>query len=120
MAGGSQIIINKNGITLITPVKFEVKAGQHLFKGGAEVGVNIQGLPAFESYNEKFQMLLPSGEPMKKVDYKISTDGNEYISQADDKGRSKRIHSSKEENLKLDLNWISFEADSADNDGDAK
>ncbi|RJN70731.1 hypothetical protein D3X68_14565, partial [Acinetobacter baumannii] len=82
--------------------------------------VNIQGLPAYEAYNEKFQMLLPSGEPMKKVDYKISTDGNEYISQADDKGRSKRIHTSKEENLKLDLNWISFEADSADNNGDAK
>ena len=34
MAGGSQIIINKNGITLITPAKFEAKAGQHLFKGG--------------------------------------------------------------------------------------
>lgn len=30
MAGGSQIIINKNGITLITPSKFEAKAGQHL------------------------------------------------------------------------------------------
>ena len=34
MAGGSQIIINKNGITFITPAKFEAKAGQHLFKSG--------------------------------------------------------------------------------------
>ena len=33
MAGGSQIIINKNGITFITPGKLEAKAGQHLFKG---------------------------------------------------------------------------------------
>ncbi len=32
MAGGSQIIINKDGITLITPGKFEPKAGQHLLK----------------------------------------------------------------------------------------
>ena len=37
MAGGSQIIINKNGITFITPAKFEAKAGQHLFTG-ASVG----------------------------------------------------------------------------------
>lgn len=64
--------------------------------------------------------VITFGWTHEKVDYKISTDGNEYISQADDKGRSKRIHTSKEENLKLDLNWISFEADSADNNGDAK
>lgn len=37
MAGGSQIIINKDGITLITPGKFEPKAGQHLFKGGEKL-----------------------------------------------------------------------------------
>lgn len=41
MAGGSQIIINKNGITFITPAKFEAKAGQHLFKGGAKSNVNL-------------------------------------------------------------------------------
>ena len=35
MAGGSQIIINKNGITFITPAKFEAKAGQHLFTGAS-------------------------------------------------------------------------------------
>lgn len=34
MAGGSQIIIDKNGITLITPGKMESKAGQHQFKNG--------------------------------------------------------------------------------------
>ena len=34
MAGGSQIIINKDGITILTPRKFEAKAGQHIFKGG--------------------------------------------------------------------------------------
>lgn len=46
MAGGSQIIINKNGITVITPGKFEVKAGQHLFKGGAHVQ---SVMPSFSS-----------------------------------------------------------------------
>ena len=120
MAGGSQIIINKNGITFITPAKFEAKAGQHLFKSGAEVGINIQGLPAYEAYNEKFQMLLPSGEPMKKIDYKVFNGNAEYTSQTDTKGRSKRIHAAQEENLKLDLNWMSLEVDTTDDEGEAE
>ena len=37
MAGGSQIIINKDGIKIITPARFEAKAGQHLFKSGAKI-----------------------------------------------------------------------------------
>ena len=111
MAGGSQIIINANGITIITPAKFEAKAGQHLFKGGAEVGVNIKGLPAYELYNEKFQMLLPSGEPFKNADYKISNGSNELTAIADIKGRSKRINSLQEEGLKLDFNWMKLEVE---------
>lgn len=45
MAGGSQIIINKSGITVITPSKFEVKAGEHLFKPGAQVNMPQSALP---------------------------------------------------------------------------
>ncbi|MDR0234831.1 hypothetical protein [Acinetobacter sp.] len=120
MAGGSQIIINKNGITIITPAKFEAKAGQHTFKQGAEVGVNLQGLPAYEMYNEKFQMLLPSGEPIPKIDYKISNGNDEFISQTDQKGKSKRIHSPQEENLKFDVNWINLEVTSSENEGDSE
>ena len=116
MAGGSQIIINKNGITVITPGKFEAKAGQHLFKSGAEGGVNIKGLPAYESYNEKFQMLLPSGEPFKRADYKISNGSDELTAIADNKGRSKRINSLQEESLKLDLNWMKLDIEP--NEGD--
>ena len=116
MAGGSQIILNKNGITLITPAKFEAKAGQHIFKSGAEVGVNLKGLPAYEAYNEKFQMLLPSGEPLRNADYKISNGSDELTAIADNKGRSKRVNSLQEESLKLDLNWIKLEAEP--NDGD--
>lgn len=49
MAGGSQIIINKNGITVITPAKFEVKAGQHKFIGGEKVIPTIPILPFAQS-----------------------------------------------------------------------
>lgn len=48
MAGGSQIIINKNGITFITPSKFEVKAGQHLFKSGEKVNIKFPELNSIE------------------------------------------------------------------------
>lgn len=45
MAGGSQIIINKDGIKIITPAKFEAKAGQHLFKSGESVKMLQNVLP---------------------------------------------------------------------------
>lgn len=82
--------------------------------GGAEVGVNIQGLPAYEIYNEKFQILLPSGEPMKFIDYKVSTSDQEFIAQADNKGKSKRINTEGEEGLILDLNWMTLEIDESE------
>lgn len=109
MAGGSQIIINKNGVTIITPAEFEVKAGQHVFKSGAEVGVNIQGLPAHEVYNEKFKILTPSGEEMSNVEYKVSSNDQNFTSITDRKGFSKRVNTTSEQSLDVDLNWISLE-----------
>ncbi|MBO9529829.1 MAG: type VI secretion system tip protein VgrG, partial [Acinetobacter oleivorans] len=108
-AGGSQVKITGSGIFMTTSGKFEVKAGQHLFMGGAEVGMNLQGLPAYEAYNERFKMLLPSGEPLSFVDYKISSEGKEIFANADKKGQTKEIHSPKEQGLKLDLLWLDLE-----------
>jgi uncharacterized protein (DUF2345 family) len=45
MAGGSQIIISKEGIKIITPAKFEAKAGQHLFENGQKVSAQLPSLP---------------------------------------------------------------------------
>ena len=50
-AGGSQIKINSSGISPTTGGKFEVKAGQHLFMGGAQVTNNIPFLPAVSDGN---------------------------------------------------------------------
>lgn len=108
-AGGSQVKITGSGIFMTTSGKFEVKAGQHLFKGGAEVGMNLQGLPAYEAYNERFKMLLPSGGPLSFVDYKISSEGKEIFANSDKKGQTKEIHSPKEQGLKLDLLWLDLE-----------
>ncbi|WP_257227601.1 DUF2345 domain-containing protein, partial [Acinetobacter sp. YH16032] len=115
-AGGSQLKINASGVFPTTASKFEVKAGQHLFVGGADVGFNMQGLPAYEIYNEKFQILLPSGEPMKFIDYKVSTSDQEFIAQADNKGKSKRINTKGEEGLTLSLNWMTLEVVESEGD----
>jgi len=44
MAGGSQLIISKDGITFITPREFKVHAGQHRFKSGEKVSMPISPL----------------------------------------------------------------------------
>ncbi|MCZ1178703.1 hypothetical protein [Acinetobacter pittii] len=114
MAGGSQIIINKSGITVITPAKFEVKAGQHIFKGGAEVGVNLEGLPAYEKYDEKFNLFLPSGKPLTNVSYNIQSNNQSFMAETDVKGKTKRINTKEAEQLDVDLNWLNFEPDEND------
>ncbi|AYO55763.1 type VI secretion system Vgr family protein [Acinetobacter wuhouensis] len=45
IAGGSQIEISSGGVLPTTPAKFEVKAGQHKFVGGAKVDVKIEEMP---------------------------------------------------------------------------
>ncbi|EJB8411285.1 hypothetical protein MW335_001480 [Acinetobacter baumannii] len=114
MAGGSQIIINKSGITVITPAKFEVKAVQYIFKGSAEVGVNLQGLPAYEKYDEKFNLFLPSGKPLTNVEYNIQSNNQNFMANTDLKGKTKRINTKEAEQLDVDLNWLNFEPEEND------
>ncbi|MDC4332355.1 DUF2345 domain-containing protein [Acinetobacter baumannii] len=114
MVGGSQIIINKSGITVITPAKFKVKAVQHIFKGSAEVGVNLQGLPAYEKYDEKFNLFLPSGKPLTNVGYNIQSNNQNFMANTDLKGKTKRINTKEAEQLDVDLNWLNFEPEEND------
>ncbi|OUY05519.1 type VI secretion system protein, partial [Acinetobacter indicus] len=65
-AGGSQIKINGSGIFPTTGGKFEVKAGQHLFKSGENVHATIPLMPKlglhkiqFELRDTETQALLP-------------------------------------------------------------
>ena len=81
MAGGSQIIINKNGITFITPAKFEAKAGQHLFKGGAKVVTKLPFLPEGTAYNLKYLFTDDDVIPYKNTSYTaIYPNGSEKTS----------------------------------------
>ncbi|EFF82805.1 Rhs element Vgr protein [Acinetobacter haemolyticus ATCC 19194] len=110
-AESSQLKLNGSGIFPTTGGKFEVKAGQHLFKSGQALGVNMKGLPALEIFDEQFSLKLPSGEPFKEIDYKIISGDETFIAQTNKKGATKRIHSPQEKELKLDLNWINLQVD---------
>ncbi|NAR99652.1 type VI secretion system Vgr family protein [Acinetobacter haemolyticus] len=110
-AESSELKLNGSGIFPTTGGKFEAKAGQHLFKSGQALGVNMKGLPALEIFDEQFSLKLPSGEPFKEIDYKIMSGDETFIAQTNKKGATKRIHSPQEKELKLDLNWINLQVD---------
>ena len=115
MAGGSRIVISDEGITISTGGQILYKAQQHKFQSGAEVGVDLRGLPSYEPYNEKFKLLSPSGEVMSNLAYQISNVDQNFTATTDNKGLSKRVNTESEENLKVDLHWISLEKE---DDGD--
>ncbi|MFV5629612.1 DUF2345 domain-containing protein, partial [Acinetobacter oleivorans] len=72
-AGGSQIKINGSGIFPVTGGKFEVKAGQHLFMGGAKANYVLPPLPALESKTDDLllEYLHSDGTPVKGADYEV-------------------------------------------------
>lgn len=72
MAGGSQIIINKDGITIITPRKFEAKAGQHIFKGGEQISPKLPVLPdADNPYILQYLVKNKDNQPLANRPYLV-------------------------------------------------
>ena len=84
-AGGSQIKLNGSGIFPTTGGKFEVKAGQHLFMGGAKVPMDIPLMP-----NEiRKQLLLQyhDQEPVQGANFTIRyNNGQQYSGIVNNKG----------------------------------
>ena len=108
MAGGSQIIINKNGITVITPGKFEAKAGQHLFNSGQQVKADIPLLPLTnisESFSHRLDLSnLYDSQSFSKVKYFAFKEGDNtsYISgNLDSWGRTQRVISKNPDEYKI-------------------
>ncbi|MBO3639865.1 hypothetical protein J5N14_07710 [Acinetobacter soli] len=48
---------------------------------------------------------------MSDVEYRVSSQEQSFVSTTDRKGLSKRINTPAEENLRVDLNWISLEVE---------
>ncbi|MFV5368244.1 type VI secretion system Vgr family protein [Acinetobacter junii] len=73
-AGGSQLKLNGSGIFPTTGGKFEVKAGQHLFMGGASVSapkITLPNPPPLDKNIGKFFLYKGDGSPFVEHEYKI-------------------------------------------------
>ncbi len=79
-AGGSQIKLNGSGIFPTTGGKFEVKAGQHLFMGGANVNLSVPALPRFDKKNWiALEHVDVDQMPFANLGYKIFFENNQVI-----------------------------------------
>ncbi|AMW78208.1 hypothetical protein AMD27_04390 [Acinetobacter sp. TGL-Y2] len=104
MAGGSQIIINKNGITFITPAKFEAKAGQHLFKGGAKVITKLPFLPESQQNSLRYRFVDDDSVPYGYTQYTAYYENGREVKGVTDKdGFTQTLYSSNPQELKIHL-----------------
>ena len=96
-AGGSQIKINSSGVCITTGGKFECKAGQHLFEGGATAKAEIPNLPIIQdikTFTNKWDFYnLFYEADFKDVKYKlINNRNNTYVlGTLDQHGRTQRM-----------------------------
>lgn len=75
MAGGSQIIISSDGITIKTPREFKVFAGQHKFESGQNVVMEqkiLPHLPTNYSLKFKYKSNLPDQKDSKNIDLSLN------------------------------------------------
>lgn len=98
MAGGSQILINDQGITISTGGQILYQAGQHVFKEGAKVRSEIPTLPLVNPINPftnkwDFYDLFYETD-FSNVKYKLlNNKNNTYIlGTLDEHGRTQRIN----------------------------
>ncbi|GLG82224.1 hypothetical protein [Acinetobacter calcoaceticus] len=105
MACGSRIVINDKGITIITGGKFEVKAGQHIFKSGEQVVSHFPVLPESKGiFNLSVQLIDNQNAPYKnKAYFAISESGRQFEGMTDENGYTQRIYTQKEEQISFHL-----------------
>ncbi|MDM1291079.1 hypothetical protein [Acinetobacter indicus] len=101
MAGGSQIIISSDGITIKTPREFKVFAGQHKFESGAKVNSTLPSLPDAENpYILQYLVKNKENQIMVNKPYLIfDEDGNVQKGKTDQNGFMKLNTSSSEQQV---------------------
>ena len=79
-AAGSQISLTDLGVFLKTNMTFLCKAGQHIFKGGEGVPVNVPAIPALDRKNWiGLEHLDADNEPFAHLGYKLFFENNQII-----------------------------------------
>lgn len=100
-AQSSQLKLNGSGIFPTTGGKFEVKAGQHLFMGGAKVSVS---LPKFNPYYSGYYVIRDkkTQQPLVNYPYELQLqDGRKVIGKTNRKGETLLVNTTTAQEVKL-------------------
>ncbi|HHB1600792.1 TPA: DUF2345 domain-containing protein, partial [Acinetobacter baumannii] len=123
-AGGSQLKINANGVFSTTGGKFESKAGQHLFTGGAKVSMKLPHLPVIQEggFSQLFDLkdLSKDNPNLIGAPYKIllkKTGDILMVGTINDDLQTERVFTKEEEEIELILfetNYTDFNIENLD------
>jgi len=103
-SGGSRIEISSAGICNATGSLFEVKAGQHQFKGGEQKAYPEYKLPVLHEYSQKFLIKDSNNKILKNMNYLAATkSGVYYEGKTDEEGYTKRIYRPESEGMQVYL-----------------
>lgn len=102
-AGGSQLKVNASGVFVTTGGKFESKAGQHIFSGGAAVNAELPKMPESGIFSRRFDFgdIFSKDELKHQVKFKFINHSRktEFIGILDEFGRTQRFFSDSADNV---------------------
>ena len=105
--GGSQVKINGSGVFITTGGKFESKAAQHVFSGGAVVNAQLPEMPKSGLFSRRFDFknLIEAELLNEGFKYKVINKSKniEYIGTLDQEARTERIFSDSADNVEVVL-----------------
>jgi type VI secretion system secreted protein VgrG len=103
-ASGSQVKLNGSGIFPVTGGKFEVKAGQHVFMGGAKVTTKNPELAMLPDYYLTYIAKDLDGNPLKNKKYLMILQNGEMISGVTDNlGKTQKITTKGPQQIQISL-----------------
>ncbi|ENU29690.1 hypothetical protein F991_02177 [Acinetobacter sp. CIP-A165] len=99
----SQLEINGGGIFPTTGGKFECKAGQHLFMGGAQVAmpdIKLNSKPCYLT----FEIVDLAGKPAKNVEYiAFRADGSQQVGRTNAAGQTQKFQTESSEQISIHI-----------------
>ncbi|MHC3124436.1 DUF2345 domain-containing protein [Acinetobacter sp. GN11] len=103
-ANGSQVKLNGSGIFPVTGGKLEVKAGQHLFMGGAKVATKNPELAMLPDYHLTYIAKDMDGNPLKNKKYLMILPNGEMVSGVTDgQGKTQKITTKGPQQIQISL-----------------
>lgn len=106
MAGGSQITISDEGITISTNGKILYKAGQHKFESSERVVSHLPTLPILNQgdFNLSVQLTNIENIPYKnKAYFAVTESGQLFEGVTNNEGYTTPIYTEKQENISFHL-----------------